>query len=225
MVAALDIASGRERLDRAKRSRPRAGAGRDGGGRRLAARSGSGRGRGRPRRRPRPGPAAVCQTIFVTVSRDGYRRSRPTRRRRSSSVRRSSLASSSPLVDRDRGGVRVPVHEPGRAALLLFTGLFAAALPSLGFLIGIRVIGGMRAGILDAVRAGRRRGPGGPPAERAAAADPAGRVALAILAAAVILQRSAAGDRVTPMTGRWTGPSRGGRRWPCASRVVRRRDP
>jgi drug/metabolite transporter (DMT)-like permease len=41
-----------------------------------------------------------------------------------------------------------PFGAPGLVPLLLFTGIFAAALPSLGFLYGIRAIGGLRAGIL-----------------------------------------------------------------------------
>ena len=41
-----------------------------------------------------------------------------------------------------------PLTNPEVWPLLLFTGLFAAALPSLCFLIGIRIIGGMRAGIV-----------------------------------------------------------------------------
>jgi drug/metabolite transporter (DMT)-like permease len=41
-----------------------------------------------------------------------------------------------------------PLVEPSVVPLLLFTGVFAAAIPSLGFLRGIRMIGGLRAGIL-----------------------------------------------------------------------------
>jgi drug/metabolite transporter (DMT)-like permease len=77
--------------------------------------------------------------------------------------------------------------------MLLFTGLFAAAIPSIMFLTGIRLVGGTRAGILMLF-------------------EPVVGVALAallldehlapiqvlggiaILAAALILQRSAAGE-------------------------------
>ena len=41
-----------------------------------------------------------------------------------------------------------PVRRPALVPLLLFTGIFAAAIPSMGFLAGIRSIGGTRAGIL-----------------------------------------------------------------------------
>ena len=41
-----------------------------------------------------------------------------------------------------------PLTAPDVLPLLLFTGIFAAAIPSLGFLTGIRAIGGTRAGIL-----------------------------------------------------------------------------
>ena len=41
-----------------------------------------------------------------------------------------------------------PLREPSVLPLLAFTGLFAAAIPSILFLTGIRRIGGTRAGIL-----------------------------------------------------------------------------
>jgi drug/metabolite transporter (DMT)-like permease len=41
-----------------------------------------------------------------------------------------------------------PVQDPSVLPLLAFTGLFAAAIPSILFLTGIRRIGGTRAGIL-----------------------------------------------------------------------------
>jgi drug/metabolite transporter, DME family len=41
-----------------------------------------------------------------------------------------------------------PLRTPDVLPLLAFTGLAAAAVPSLGFLTGIRLIGGTRAGIL-----------------------------------------------------------------------------
>jgi drug/metabolite transporter (DMT)-like permease len=72
---------------------------------------------------------------------------------------------------------------------MLFTGIFAAAIPSLGFLSGIRRIGGLRAGILMLFE---------PVVGVALAAWLLGETlvpiqvvgAIAILAAAVILQRS-----------------------------------
>ena len=76
--------------------------------------------------------------------------------------------------------------------LLLFTGIFAAAIPSLGFLTGIRAIGGTRAGILMLFE---------PVVGVALAAWLLGEAlapiqivgAAAILAAALLLQRAAAG--------------------------------
>jgi drug/metabolite transporter (DMT)-like permease len=41
-----------------------------------------------------------------------------------------------------------PLRDPAVLPLLAFTGLFAAAIPSILFLTGIRLIGGTRAGIL-----------------------------------------------------------------------------
>ena len=148
MIATLDIASGREQLDRVKwlalglalggmvavvasQLDPSAGVELDGIGVALAL------------------TAAVCQTIFVLVSRDGYRRIPADQAttviiggglRR---LHRRGPASPGP-------GRRWPsrCRNPDVWPLLLFTGLFAAALPSLCFLIGIRIIGGMRAGIV-----------------------------------------------------------------------------
>ena len=41
-----------------------------------------------------------------------------------------------------------PLIDPTLLPIVLFTGIFAAAIPSTAFLTGIRLIGGMRAGIL-----------------------------------------------------------------------------
>ena len=83
-----------------------------------------------------------------------------------------------------------PLVAPDVLPLLLFTGVFAAAIPSLGFLTGIRAIGGTRAGILMLFE---------PVVGVALAAWLLGEAlvpiqlvgAVAILAAAVLLQRSA----------------------------------
>ena len=82
-----------------------------------------------------------------------------------------------------------PIQQPSVLPLLAFTGLFAAAIPSILFLTGIRLIGGTGAGILMlfepvvgvALAAWLL-------AERLTPIQVAG--GLAILAAAVILQRS-----------------------------------
>ena len=77
--------------------------------------------------------------------------------------------------------------------LIAFTGLFAAAIPSILFLTGIRAIGGTRAGILmlfepvvGVVLAAWLLDEGLTPLQVSGG--------LAVLAAAVILERSAGGD-------------------------------
>ena len=89
-----------------------------------------------------------------------------------------------------------PLVQPSVLPILVFTGVFAAAIPSLGFLRGIREIGSLRAGILMlfepvvgvALAAWLLD-------ERLAPIQVAG--AVAILGAAVILQR---GSRLDPDT-------------------------
>ena len=191
MIATLDIASGREHLDRVKwlalalalggmvavvasQLDPAAGVELDGIGVALAL------------------AAAVFQTVFVLVSRDGYRRI-PADQATTVIIGGAFVACIVvALVTGTGAALAFPLSNPEVWPLLLFTGLFAAALPSLCFLIGIRIIGGMRAGIvmlfepvvgvaLAAVLLGEQLQPiqllGG----------------AAILAAAVILQRTTPG--------------------------------
>lgn len=92
--------------------------------------------------------AALSQTVYVSVSRDGYRQV-PTEQAiflvlLVTTIGAATLAL---LVDGPASLLR-PLTDPGVLPLLLFTGTFAAAIPSLGFLSGIRAIGGLRAGIL-----------------------------------------------------------------------------
>jgi drug/metabolite transporter (DMT)-like permease len=86
-----------------------------------------------------------------------------------------------------------PVQEPGVLPLVLFTGVFAAAIPSLAFLTGIRWIGGLRAGILmlfepvvGVALAALLLSEGLQPIQVAGG--------IAILAAAIIVQRSSHGE-------------------------------
>jgi drug/metabolite transporter (DMT)-like permease len=86
-----------------------------------------------------------------------------------------------------------PLVTPNVLPLLAFTGIFAAAIPSLGFLTGIRTIGGTRAGILmlfepvvGVALAAWLLGEGLVPVQLLGA--------VAILAAALLLQRSARGS-------------------------------
>ena len=117
-------------------------------------------------------------------------RSRPTRPwRRSSPSRRSSPAVSPSLV----GGsvaLTLPLTEPpSLLVLLLFGGLFGAAVPSFLFLAGIRWIGPVRAGILMLIEPLV-----GVALAAAFLAEAVGPVqaagGLAILAAALIIQRA-----------------------------------
>ncbi|HEY4633012.1 MAG TPA: DMT family transporter, partial [Candidatus Limnocylindrales bacterium] len=137
--------------------------------------------------------AAVSQTVFVVVSRDGYR-DVPTEQAMSVVLLVTVLgAGSLALASGTDGTLGDPITEPSVVPLLLFTGIFAAAIPSLGFLAGIRSIGGTRAGILMLFE---------PVVGVALAAWLLGEVlapiqlvgAAAILGAAVVLERGARED-------------------------------
>ncbi len=140
--------------------------------------------------------AAVSQTVFVLISRDRYRQV-PTEQ--ATTVVLLVTVIGSGLLAIATGSVAdlaAPLRHVEVLPLLLFTGIFAAALPSVGFLTGIRAIGGMRAGILMLFE---------PVVGVALAAwllhedlVPVQALgAVAILAAAVLLQRSR-GTRVDP---------------------------
>lgn len=92
--------------------------------------------------------AALSQTIYVLVSRDGYREV-PVEQALAwvlfvTVIGGGLLAT----AGGSSGALTYPIDVPSVLPLLLFTGIVAAAIPSLGFLTGIRAIGGMRAGIL-----------------------------------------------------------------------------
>ncbi len=92
--------------------------------------------------------AAVCQTIFVLLARDGYPEV-PTEQAMTTVLLMSCIGAI--LVALLAGGTASllqPLAEPSVLPLLVFTGVAAAAIPSFGFLTGIRLIGGTRAGIL-----------------------------------------------------------------------------
>jgi DME family drug/metabolite transporter len=92
--------------------------------------------------------AAVSQTIFVILARDGYP-DVPTEQAMTTVLLASGIGAF--VVALLAGGVASltqPLLHPAVLPLLLFTGIAAAAIPSLGFLTGIRLIGGTRAGIL-----------------------------------------------------------------------------
>ena len=92
--------------------------------------------------------AAVSQTIFVILARDGYPEV-PTEQAMTTVLLASGIGAFA--VALVAGGVQSlaqPIANPSVLPLLAFTGIAAAAIPSLGFLTGIRLIGGTRAGIL-----------------------------------------------------------------------------
>jgi drug/metabolite transporter (DMT)-like permease len=134
--------------------------------------------------------SAVSQTVFVLIARRGYRQV-PTEQAVGIVLLTSTLAAV--LIAAATGvlgSVSLPLASPGLLVIVLVGGLVGAGIPSFLFLAGIRRIGGVRAGILMLAQA---------PVGVALAAifldeaigplQIAGGVA--ILAAAVIIQRSA----------------------------------
>lgn len=92
--------------------------------------------------------AAVSQTIFVILARDGYPEV-PTEQAMTTVLLVSGIgAFGAALLAGGVASLAQPLANPGVLPLLAFTGIAAAAIPSLGFLTGIRLIGGTRAGIL-----------------------------------------------------------------------------
>jgi DME family drug/metabolite transporter len=92
--------------------------------------------------------AAVSQAVFVTISRDGYR-SVPTDQAMTVIMLTTVVCALVVAVATGAAGtLAYPLGDPSVLPLVLFTGVFAAAVPSLLFLTGIRLIGGLRAGIL-----------------------------------------------------------------------------
>ena len=134
--------------------------------------------------------AALSQTVYVTVSRDGYGQV-PTEQAIFLVLLVTTIgATLLALVTAGPASLVAPALDPEAVPLLLFTGTFAAAIPSLGFLSGIRAIGGLRAGILmlwepvvGVALAAWLLAEGIVPIQVVGA--------IAILAAAVILQRAA----------------------------------
>jgi len=136
--------------------------------------------------------AAVSQTVFVVISRDGYPEV-PTDQATMVVLFVTVVCSIAlAVVTGSTAAVVYPLSTPSVLPLLVFTGIFAAAIPSLGFLTGIRTIGGTRAGILMLFE---------PVVGVALAAWLLGEALVpiqavgagAILAAAVVLQRAARG--------------------------------
>jgi drug/metabolite transporter (DMT)-like permease len=135
--------------------------------------------------------AAVSQAVFVVISRTGYQKVPATQAMVVIIGMTATCGVAIALLTGAGAALAFPLRDPSIVPLLGFTGLFAAAIPSILFLTGIRLIGGTRAGILMlfepvvgvALAAVLLR-------EGLAPVQIAG--GLAILGAAVILQRSAA---------------------------------
>lgn len=134
--------------------------------------------------------AAASQTVFVVISKRGYRQVPASQAM--GFVLATMVVSSLVIAVATGAGAALayPIGHPSVLPLLAFTGLFAAAIPSILFLTGIRRIGGTRAGILmlfeplvGVALAAWLLG------ERLAPIQIVG--GLAILGAALILQRSA----------------------------------
>jgi drug/metabolite transporter (DMT)-like permease len=133
--------------------------------------------------------SALSQTVFVLVSRRGYQQV-PTDQAMGVVLTTSAvIATILAAVSGALGAVFVPFSSPALLGMLIFAGIFAAAVPSFLFLAGIRWIGGVRAGILMLAQA---------PVGVALAAifldEGIGPIqvlgGIAILAAAVIIQRA-----------------------------------
>jgi drug/metabolite transporter, DME family len=140
--------------------------------------------------------AAVSQAVFVVISKTGYQKV-PAAQAMAVILATTVVCGFALAILTGAGAsLAYPLQDPSILPLLMFTGLFAAAIPSILFLTGIRLIGGTRAGILMLFE----------PVvgvalaallldEKLAPIQVAG--GMAILGAALILQRSAApGGRV-----------------------------
>jgi drug/metabolite transporter (DMT)-like permease len=91
--------------------------------------------------------AAVFQTAFVLTTR-GYAGVPAERAMGTILAGSATLAIALTAVTSGPAALALPLTSPSLLALLVFVGLFAAALPSVLFLTGIRWIGGVRTGIL-----------------------------------------------------------------------------
>jgi drug/metabolite transporter (DMT)-like permease len=142
--------------------------------------------------------SAVSQAVFVLVARRGYREV-PTEQAMTvvlttSAVVATLLAISGGAVS----AVWLPFQSANLFVLMVFTGIFAAGIPSFLFLAGIRWIGGVKAGILMLAQA-----PVGVVLAAIFLHEAIGPVqiagGLAILGAAAIIQRSAAPPELAPV--------------------------
>jgi len=90
--------------------------------------------------------AAAWQVVFVTVSRGRFT-TVPAEQAMGWAIGATAVACA--IATAASGGpLGVVFAQPGAMAIVAFTGIFAAGIPSILFLTGIRAIGGTRAGIL-----------------------------------------------------------------------------
>ena len=139
--------------------------------------------------------SALSQTLFVLIARRGYRQV-PAEQAMVVILGVSTVvATSLALVGGTLATALLPLASPDLLGLMLFAGVFAAGLPSLLFLVGIRWIGGVRTGILMLAQA-----PVGVILAAAFLDEAVGPIqvvgGIAILAAAAIIQRSAESEPV-----------------------------
>ena len=92
--------------------------------------------------------AAVSQAIFVLVSQRGYRTVPTEQAMGTIMVASAVIAGVAALLLGGPAGLAIPLTSPALLGILIFCGIFSAAIPSLLFLTGIRWIGPVRAGIL-----------------------------------------------------------------------------
>jgi drug/metabolite transporter (DMT)-like permease len=139
--------------------------------------------------------SALSQTVFVLVARRGYRQVPAEQAMVVILGVSTAIATSLALVGGTLATAFLPFTSPDLLGLMLFAGVFAAGLPSLLFLIGIRWIGGVRTGILMLAQA-----PVGVILAAAFLDESVGPLqilgGIAILAAAAIIQRSASSEPV-----------------------------
>ncbi len=92
--------------------------------------------------------AAASQAVFVLISRQGYRQVPTDQAMGFILFAAAAIAAILALVVDGATSLAQPLTTPNLLGLLVFGGVFAAAVPSTLFLAGIRWIGPVRAGIL-----------------------------------------------------------------------------
>lgn len=134
--------------------------------------------------------AAVCQAVFVTVSRGRF--STIPADQAMAWVLLFAAVACAVFAFSAGNALDVPLREPRALLIVAFTGVAAAGIPSTLFLVGIRAIGGTRAGILMLIEpligvtlAGLLLGEALRPIQAVGG--------VAILAAALLLQRGGTG--------------------------------